>query len=118
MNHFVGYVQDFADRKSTKVQVGRREILVWRVNEEFYATVSQCPHHGAPLCGQELTGTMLPSAPHHLQHGLEGKVIRCPWHNWEFDVQSGETLFATDPRRLRTYPVNVEDDQVYVELKR
>lgn len=34
-----------------------------------------CPHQGGPLA----EGT------------LEGNIVTCPWHGWQFDVQTGET---------------------------
>ena len=62
---------------------------------------------------------MLPSGPRaaDLRYGMEHRVIRCPWHLWEFDVATGEALFGISTRRLVTYPVEVEDDQVYIRLR-
>ena len=38
------------------------------------------------------------------------RVLRCPWHGWEFDVVSGQGLY--DARsRVRTYPVRLNSDQ-------
>ena len=40
-----------------------------------------------------------------------GTVIRCPWHNWSFELETGE--HCLDPReRLRTYEVRTDGDQV------
>jgi nitrite reductase/ring-hydroxylating ferredoxin subunit len=43
-------------------------------------------------------------------------VIRCPWHGWEFDLESGRSLF--EPRRfgLKTYAVTEDDGQVILHL--
>jgi nitrite reductase (NADH) small subunit len=117
MKHLVGYVSDFTDNGCKVVNIGRRRILIWRDNTDFYATREECPHKGAPLDCVKLTGTMLPSDPNAYQYGLKGTIIRCPWHKWEFDVRTGEPVFDTDSRKLVTYPVIVEDNQVYVELK-
>ena len=47
--------------------------------------------------------------------GREGEILACPWHGWEFDLLTGESL--SDPRiRLRRYPVEVEDDTIYITL--
>ena len=41
----------------------------------------------------------------------EGEIIKCPWHQWEFDIKTGHALY--DPKlRVRTYRVEVEDEQV------
>ena len=42
----------------------------------------------------------------------EGEIIRCPWHLWEFEIATGRCL--VDPRRVKTYPVAIEDGQVVV----
>jgi len=41
-------------------------------------------------------------------------VLHCPWHGWEFDVDSG---YCLDDERMRVavYPVRVEDGLVLVQ---
>ena len=43
----------------------------------------------------------------------EGRIARCPWHNWEFDITTGVNL-ADPQKRVRTYEVDVTDGQVYL----
>jgi hypothetical protein len=52
------------------------------------------------------------SPPHELLYGRHDRVLRCPWHGWESDLESGRSLL--DPRRsgLKTYEVTVEDGVV------
>jgi nitrite reductase/ring-hydroxylating ferredoxin subunit len=46
---------------------------------------------------------------------FEESVVTCPWHGWQFDVRTGESLY--DPgRRLATYRVSVVGDDVLVEV--
>jgi nitrite reductase (NADH) small subunit len=94
-------------------RAGRVSVGVFNVDGTFYALANVCPHMGAPLCLGPLTGTNLPSAPATYVWGAQGRIVRCPWHKWEFDVRTGEALF--DPRvRTRAYPVAVEDGDVAV----
>lgn len=116
MKHFVGNIDDFQNNRCNKLKIGKRNILVWRSNDQFYATREECPHQGVSLACEELSGTMLPSAPKEFEHGLEGRVIRCPWHKWEFDAKSGKALFGTETRHLGTFPVVVEENRIYVEV--
>jgi nitrite reductase/ring-hydroxylating ferredoxin subunit len=38
---------------------------------------------------------------------MEGCILRCPWHGWEFDLRTGEHL--VDPQnRLKAVPVENE----------
>jgi hypothetical protein len=59
---------------------------------------------------------MLPAAPGALQYGLDGKILVCPWHQHEFDIESGECLFIDDHARLVKYPVEVVDGEVRVQV--
>ena len=40
-----------------------------------------------------------------------GEILKCTWHQWEFDIKTGQTLY--DPTlRVRTYRVEVDGAQV------
>jgi 3-phenylpropionate/trans-cinnamate dioxygenase ferredoxin subunit len=98
------------------VSVGGRSIGVFNVGGALYAVRNACPHQGARLCEGTVGGTMLPSDPCEYRYGLEGRVLRCPWHGWEFDLETGEKLF--DPAsnaRVKTYRVAVEDGDVVID---
>jgi nitrite reductase/ring-hydroxylating ferredoxin subunit len=43
----------------------------------------------------------------------DGQIVRCPWHQWEFDLTNGHTL-ADPTRKIRTYRVDVDDGEVYL----
>ena len=100
------------------VEVNRRSIGIFNVNGTLRAVRNVCPHHGAPMCLGELTGTMMPpSTPgsHDLVWGLEGRVLRCPWHGFEFDVETGRAIWDPEDMRVRVYTVSVEDGKVVLE---
>jgi nitrite reductase (NADH) small subunit len=59
---------------------------------------------------------MLPSPRGVLAYGLEEGVLRCPWHGWEFDLQTGRALFGTAGKRLVTYGATVRDGTVMLTL--
>jgi nitrite reductase/ring-hydroxylating ferredoxin subunit len=93
------------------VRVGGREIGVVAANGELRAIRNRCPHHGAPLC----LGTV-----RQREGGLPGSytpsnrtVLRCPWHGWEFDLDTGSC--PEDPSmRVATYEVRVVGERVEV----
>ena len=115
MEYRVGHVSEIPDREALIVSVGGRSIGVFNVWGKFYAVRNACPHKQAPLCRGTVEGTMLPSKLGELEYGYEDRVLKCPWHGWEFDLETGECLFGVSARRAKTYPVEVRDDQVYVE---
>lgn len=90
------------------VDAGGRSIGVFNVGGSYHALLNLCPHQRGPLCLGQVTGTMLPSPVGEFRYGLEGRIIRCPWHGWEFDLTTGKSVFKPDRVRLKVYPVTVE----------
>ncbi len=88
-------------------------IGVFNVHGRFYALHNRCPHKGGALCRGPVTGTNLATSDFNYVYGREGEILRCAWHGWEFEIESGRCL--VDPKmRARTFPVEVEDGGVYV----
>ncbi|MBO6520880.1 MAG: Rieske 2Fe-2S domain-containing protein [Rhodospirillales bacterium] len=81
------------------VKHGSRQIAVFRSGSDIYACNNRCPHEGYPLAEGTLS---------------DGCVLTCNWHNWKFDLSSGETLIGGD--RLRRYPVREEGGKILVDL--
>jgi nitrite reductase/ring-hydroxylating ferredoxin subunit len=41
-------------------------------------------------------------------------VIICPWHNFEFDLETGLSPYEPDRLRIKTYRAELESDEVVV----
>ena len=111
--HVVSRVEELPPGSRKIVRIGGREIGVFNSGGTLFAMRNSCPHQGAPLCLGPVTGTTLPSAPGEYIWGKEGRILRCPWHGWEFDMETGVGLY--DPyrhERVATYEVRVEGDEV------
>jgi Ferredoxin subunits of nitrite reductase and ring-hydroxylating dioxygenases len=107
--HPVCPVSELRPGERKLVTIGRVEIGVFNVDGTFHAYRNVCPHAGAPVCVGRIGGTTLPSPVYEYNYGREGRVIRCPWHGWEFDLETGEHL--VDPAtRLKKIPVEVAPD--------
>ena len=113
----VGHINDIPDGSHRIVTVSGREIGIYNVGGTLHAVLNACAHALAPICVNGLTGTNLPSGPDEFEYGMEGRVLRCPWHGWEFDVVTGESLFGTDRRRLKTFPVTVVDGRILLTMR-
>ena len=62
-----------------------------------------------PLGRGHLIGTNVPGAVGEYRWEREGRIIRCPWHGWEFDVATGESVFNPLAIGVETFPVRVEE---------
>ncbi len=113
--HVVARVEEIPPGGRKIVRVEGREVGIFNLDGQFYALKNACPHQGARVCLGKVMGTALPSDVYEFRYGLEGRILRCPWHEWEYDITTGQSVF--DPNvRVVTYPVEVEDGAVAVTI--
>ncbi len=91
-------------RRVMVVKHGKKQIAIFASGPEVYACNNRCPHEGYPLS----EGTLSQDAR------SRGCLLTCNWHNWKFDLESGETLVGGDT--LRRYPVRLADGKVWLDL--
>jgi 3-phenylpropionate/trans-cinnamate dioxygenase ferredoxin subunit len=82
------------------VEAGGRSIALCNLDGSFYAVDNLCTHDNGPLGEGSL---------------FEGSV-ECPRHGARFDVQTGAVKALPAVRPVRTYPVQVEGDEVSVDV--
>jgi nitrite reductase (NADH) small subunit len=90
------------------VEVNGRSIGIFNVKGKYFALHNRCPHMGGNLCEGPVTGTTLSGDSAEFIYGKEGEILRCAWHGWEFEIQSGKCL-ADGRVQARRYPVTIED---------
>ena len=113
----VGAVDDFPTGEFVILDVAGRDLGIIRLpGGEFRAVRNRCPHKAAPICRGIVGGTWPPGTPGVLSYGHEGQVLVCPWHGFEYDLQTGREMFGTGATQLRMYPVTVLDGQVHVTI--
>jgi nitrite reductase/ring-hydroxylating ferredoxin subunit len=114
----VGTIDEFRAGAPPRIlDVGGRSIGIYNVDGTFYAVQNVCPHALGPICRGTFGGTFLPSEPGEWDAGLEKRVIRCPHHRWEFDITTGESVMGIDRRKLVTFPVTTQGDEVVVTMR-
>ncbi len=81
------------------VEAGGKVVALFNVDSSVYALDNTCLHRGGPL-GE---GT------------LNGDVVTCPWHGWEYNVRTGEKV-NVPAVKVATYPVQVEGNDIKVAV--
>jgi nitrite reductase (NADH) small subunit len=110
----VGRVGDLAPGQLMTCTIDGRQVCVANIDGNLVAFRNICPHQGARLSQGTITGTMMPSPPHRYEYGMDGCIIRCPWHGWEFDMRSGRAIFDPGKRRLASYDVSVVNGEIAI----
>lgn len=81
------------------VEVEGKTLAIFNVAGSFYAVDNTCLHRGGPLGEGE----------------LDGKIVTCPWHGWQYDVATGANV--NNPAvKVACFPVKVEGTAVFVEV--
>lgn len=114
--HVVCQLADLPPGKRIITTIKGRSIGVLHTRHGLFAIRNVCPHQGAELGRGTVANTMLPSEPQQYVAGAEDAILRCPWHGWEFSLDTGRSIFDPDNVRVKAYPVAVEDGAVVVEV--
>ena len=112
--HRVASAQEIPVGGTKPCEAGGESLLVFHLDDGFYATQSTCTHVFAPLKRGKL---------------IDGHKLQCPFHRAQFDVRTGEVVrWACFPpgiqvlnvvrgeKALKTYPVTEEEGDLFVEV--
>ena len=94
-----GTVAEFKDSGRKVIEAEGLSIGVFLLDGEWHALQNSCLHRGGPVC----KGT------------LEGGVLTCPWHGYQYKLHTGELLLDPDAK-LPRYEVEVRGDEVYLSI--
>lgn len=83
------------------VSYGETGVGIYEMDDKLYAIEDVCPHAYALLS----------------QGFVQDGKVECPLHAAIFDIATGECLDGPGGRDLKTYPVEVKGDDVYVQIK-
>lgn len=76
-----------------------KPILLVKKFGGVYAVSNMCAHMGCTLS----------------RGSLYGLTVRCPCHEWQFDVRDGSFITAPDIR-IPTYECKVEEKKIFVKV--
>jgi len=84
---------------SKEVEHDGRIYALFNVDGKISAIDGICPHQGGPLA----------------EGPLEGTLVSCPWHGWQFDVQTGRTPLGPKLKQA-VFEVVIEGEDVLVAV--
>ncbi len=112
--HTLCRTEDIGKGRMKAFTAGGEKIVVYHLEDGFYATQANCTHVFAPLARGRI---------------LDDCKVQCPFHHARFDIRTGEVVdWANFPpgiqllnvvrgeKALRTYKVTVSRGQVRVTV--
>lgn len=94
-------VSQFDDNSVVTVQIEGQEVVVFKIEEDYFALNNRCSHAEASLS--------------------EGEVydckVECPLHGAEFDLKTGEPLTLPATKPVKVYDVLLQNDQLLIQDK-
>lgn len=101
-----GAVSDFPEDAGLAIVHGDRRIAVFNFASrgEWYAVDNRCPHMGDQVLARGILGDQCGTPK-----------VACPMHKKTFSLESGRCL-TDEEHAVATYPVRVEEGEVFVEL--
>ena len=82
-----------------ELEVDGTMVAVANVDGKLSAFNNVCPHEGGPLGQGE----------------LEGKIVTCPWHGWQYDATTGKVA-ANPAVGVATFPAEVRGEDIWVDI--
>jgi nitrite reductase/ring-hydroxylating ferredoxin subunit len=93
---------DLAPNKAKRVKVNGLQVLVIKTDSGVHAYTPVCPHANGDLTyGAVFDG-----------------VVECPLHGWRFSIQDGRCIDEAGGGTLRTFPLEIRDGRIFVEITR
>ena len=98
--HAVAKTSDLDEDEAMQVMIGRKEVAIYNLGGEYYATDDICTHAYASLADGY----------------IEGELIECPLHAGTFEIKTGKAIGPPCTVDLNAYEVKIDGDQIMVGM--
>jgi 3-phenylpropionate/trans-cinnamate dioxygenase ferredoxin subunit len=115
MKHAVAKTSELTPGTRKIVEIEHREIGIFNVKGEFFAIRNICPHRTGPICKGRTRPLVVSDGVLSIGYERENEILKCPWHQWEFDLRTGRCITDGD-LLVRTYKVEVDQDTIIIDL--
>ncbi|MBF9033210.1 Rieske 2Fe-2S domain-containing protein [Rhodobacterales bacterium HKCCE2091] len=106
--HVIARADEIAPGKSKRVEVEGRDIAVFNTGTGYRAVTNRCPHEGADLCRGIVARFVDAEGPGEFTVVEDKVMVRCPWHGWEFDLDTGRSYCDPNRVRVKSFEVAME----------
>jgi nitrite reductase/ring-hydroxylating ferredoxin subunit len=94
-----------------EVRVGKLHAAAVLHDGRVYVFQAQCPHRGGPLTRGALRARVTGERPGEMVLDPEHPVVTCPWHNFEYGLDTGQALWNAK-LCIRVFACEVVDGRV------
>lgn len=98
--HLACRKDDIEEEDVLGVAIGGRMYAVYWIDKGYFASDGLCTHEQSPLA----------------EGFVSGEVIECAKHNARFHIPTGKALRKPALVDLKTYPVKVQGDEIYIGI--
>ena len=110
---------DFKDSDRIFINIEGDEVGIIRYEGEYYAIKNECLHRSGPLCDGQVQRRVRAewekAGKRPTEYFSDEPTIACPWHGWEYDLESGNHL-GDDDISVKTYDVTIKGDDIYLSM--
>ena len=98
-SHLVAKTTEIPADEAKRVIIGEHQIALFNLDGEYFATDDICTHAYASLS----------------EGYIEDGCVECPLHAGLFDIKTGKAQGVPVTEDIKTFPVRVEGENIYVE---
>ena len=97
----VGKTSEIEEGKLVHITAGGKELVVTKLEGNYYAIDDICTHAGAELHEGELNNSEL----------------TCPWHGAKWDIKTGSLIsFPQKLKPLQSHKISIENNTLFIEV--
>lgn len=94
-----GLIADVPPGTIRELHVNGKGVAVANVGGVLHCISNLCLHRGGPLS----------------DGSLEGNIVTCPWHGWQYDVTTGKVT-QNPAVATQCFPVEVRGAEIFVDI--
>jgi len=95
-----GSVNGFTESPRKSITIHNVPLIIFYIDNVFYAIEDRCPHQDLPLS----------------EGPLEGNILTCPYHGAQFCIKTGAVLSPPAFSDLETFQTQITGDELQIAL--